>query len=146
MMLTGTPSRASSTACAWRSWCGANRRRTLARWASVRSSRRALVADQARRPPVGPSITDSNGPTGGPTLFEPVLEVFEAPVVHTGLAAFVAFAVLALCTNWLVLLFPKDLLRTAALPLALIPFVVGATSPTPFTNEEGQLEYGPATG
>jgi hypothetical protein len=61
-------------------------------------------------------------------------------------AAFAAFAVLALCTNWLVLLFPKDFLRTAALPIALVPFVVGATSPTPFTNEEDQVVYGPATG
>jgi hypothetical protein len=30
MTISGTPSRAISTACAWRSWCGANRRRTPA--------------------------------------------------------------------------------------------------------------------
>jgi hypothetical protein len=41
-------------------------------------------------------------------------------------AVFVAFALVALSTNWLVLLFPKDFLRTAALPLALVPFVLGA--------------------
>jgi hypothetical protein len=39
---------------------------------------------------------------------------------------FAALAILAFCTNWLVLLYPKDLVRTMALPLALLPFVVGA--------------------
>jgi len=43
-------------------------------------------------------------------------------------AVFATFALLAFCTNWLVLLFPKDFLRTAALPLALVPFVIGARS------------------
>jgi hypothetical protein len=38
MTTSGTPSRAISTACAWRSWCGAKRRRTpadTARWRRV---------------------------------------------------------------------------------------------------------------
>jgi len=39
-------------------------------------------------------------------------------------ALFVLLAILALCSNWWVLLFPKDLLRTIALPFALLPFVV----------------------
>ena len=39
---------------------------------------------------------------------------------------FVPIAALAFCTNWNVLLYPKDLIRTVALPLALLPFVLGA--------------------
>jgi len=31
----------------------------------------------------------------------------------------------AFCSNWIVLLFPKDLVRTMALPFALLPFVLG---------------------
>ena len=54
---------AVSTACAWRSWCGAKRRRTPAMAARRRSSARAPVCDQTR-PWVGPSITHRNGPTG----------------------------------------------------------------------------------
>jgi hypothetical protein len=38
---------------------------------------------------------------------------------------FIALAALIFSTNWLVLLFPKDLVRVAALPLVLLPFVVG---------------------
>ena len=51
MMLTATPSRASSTAWAWRSWWGANRRLTPASMARWRSSARAAVAAH-RRPRV----------------------------------------------------------------------------------------------
>ena len=39
-------------------------------------------------------------------------------------AAFIAVAALAFCTNAFVLLYPKDLLRMLALPIALLPFVV----------------------
>jgi SnoaL-like domain len=39
MMLSATPSRASSSACAWRSWCGAKRRLTPARTASRERAR-----------------------------------------------------------------------------------------------------------
>jgi hypothetical protein len=61
-------------------------------------------------------------------------------------AIFIALAILAFCTNWLVLLFPKDFLRTAALPLALVPFVVGASAATGATEERTRIEYEPATG
>ena len=40
---------------------------------------------------------------------------------------FVLMAIIAFSSNWLVLLFPKDLLRTVALPLALLPFVIGGS-------------------
>jgi hypothetical protein len=46
MTLSGTPSRASSTASAWRSWCGAKRRRTPAWAASPRIN--ALAAGRRR--------------------------------------------------------------------------------------------------
>jgi hypothetical protein len=49
-------------------------------------------------------------------------------------AIFIAFGVLAFCTNWLVLLYPKDLLRTTALPVALVPFVVGASAAKPLVD------------
>jgi len=42
---------------------------------------------------------------------------------------FVALAVLLFCTNWLNLLFPKDLIRLAALPVALLPFVLQRPHP-----------------
>jgi hypothetical protein len=38
-------------------------------------------------------------------------------------AIFVAFAVLAFCTDWFVLLYPKDMLRVFVVPLGLAPFV-----------------------
>ena len=66
MMFTATPSRARSTAFAWRSWWGANRRRTPASVASWRSSARAAAAAH-RRPQVDPSITQNNGPGGSDT-------------------------------------------------------------------------------
>jgi hypothetical protein len=65
MTLSGTPSRASSSACAWRSWCGANRRRPPARAARRRSSLRTAAPDQGR-PRVGPSMMQNSGPTGSP--------------------------------------------------------------------------------
>ena len=63
MTISGTPSRASSTACVWRSWCGANRRRTPARTAVRRRSARAAALAQCR-PRVWPLMTHSSGPTG----------------------------------------------------------------------------------
>src|SRR5215211_2573658 len=65
MTLSGTPSWASSTAWAWRSWWGANRRRTPVFEATRRSWARAASLAQGR-PRVGPSITHSSGPTGIP--------------------------------------------------------------------------------
>ncbi len=38
---------------------------------------------------------------------------------------FLALVVLAFCGDWLVLLYPKDLIRTTVLPVALLPFVLG---------------------
>jgi hypothetical protein len=54
---------------AWRSWCGANRRRIPAWAARRRSSLRtaALEALDHGRPRVGPSITQSIGRTGSST-------------------------------------------------------------------------------
>ena len=43
-------------------------------------------------------------------------------------AILAAFAILAFFTNAMVLLYPKDFIRTAALPLALVPFVLGFRS------------------
>ena len=66
MTISGTPSRASSTAWACRSWCGAKRRRTPASTAARRISARAAALDQWR-PRVEPLITQNNGPTGNST-------------------------------------------------------------------------------
>jgi hypothetical protein len=44
---------------------------------------------------------------------------FETPID----SVFVPLAVLVFCTNWLNLLYPKDLIRLVALPVALLPFV-----------------------
>jgi hypothetical protein len=63
MILSATPSRASSTAWAWRSWCGAKRRRIPAWAASRRNSTRTLARDHGR-PRVGPSMTQNSGPIG----------------------------------------------------------------------------------
>jgi threonine dehydrogenase-like Zn-dependent dehydrogenase len=62
MTISRTPSRASSTACACRSWCGAKRRRTPAAAAVRRSSARAAALAQCR-PRVGPLMTQNSGPT-----------------------------------------------------------------------------------
>src|SRR5437764_10211832 len=57
------PSCSSSTAYAWRSWWGANRRRTPALSARWCSSRRAAVADHAR--PTSRTVDHTErGPTG----------------------------------------------------------------------------------
>jgi hypothetical protein len=61
--LSGTPSRAISTACAWRSWCGANRRLTPAAVARWRSCSLAAEPDHGR-PRVGPLTTQKSAPTG----------------------------------------------------------------------------------
>ena len=66
MMFMDTPSRAISTAWAWRSWCGAKRRRTPALTARRRSWVRTEGADHGC-PVVGPRSTQKNGPTGSPT-------------------------------------------------------------------------------
>src|SRR3954453_3253388 len=63
MTMSGTPSCAISTAWAWRSWCGAKRRRMPAVAAKRRSSARAAAGDHGR-PRVGPLMTQNSGPTG----------------------------------------------------------------------------------
>src|SRR4051812_47755057 len=92
--LSGTPSRASSTAWAWRSWCGAKRRRIPAWAASRRNSTRALALDHGR-PRVGPSMTQNSGPTGSSRRAasgEPGAQLLPAPGVHADLAAPAALA------------------------------------------------------
>jgi len=66
MTISGTPSRAISTAWACRSWCGAKRRRIPASRATRRSSERAAAAAQGR-PRVAPLMTQNGGPTGSST-------------------------------------------------------------------------------
>jgi hypothetical protein len=86
MMLSGTPSRASSSACAWRSWSGAKLRLTPARAATRRNSLRTLAADQARRR-VRPSMMQKQRPHGQLSAGgEPGAQLFPAPVVHADLA------------------------------------------------------------
>ena len=59
MTISGTPSRAISTACAWRSWCGAKRRRTPA---SRRP--RGRRAATLRAAPAAPRARRRDGPRG----------------------------------------------------------------------------------
>src|SRR4051812_9820281 len=92
MTMSGTPSRAISTACAWRSWCGANRRRTPAAAAVRRSCARAAAVAQgsaSRRP-----VDDAEQRTDGEVDAEvqPRLELSPAPVVHADLSALSALA------------------------------------------------------
>src|SRR5215204_5415400 len=92
MTISGTPSRAISTAWACRSWCGAKRRRTPAAAAVRRNSARAAADDQwraARR-----AVDDAEQQTDrelGPQL-EPGLQFFPSPRVHADLATAPALA------------------------------------------------------
>ena len=92
MMLSGTPSRASSRACAWRSWCGAKRRLTPARAASRRNS-----ADGGARPrsPAGRAVDDAEQRPDRQlgAGVQPRPQLLPAPVVHADLAAAAALAV-----------------------------------------------------
>src|SRR3954468_22743626 len=91
MTISGTPSRAISTAWACRSWCGA-RRRTPASRATRRSSERAAPAVHGR-PRVGPLTTQNSGPDRQlePEV-QPGRELFPGPVVDADLAAAAALA------------------------------------------------------
>ena len=92
MTISGTPSRAISTAWAWRSWCGAKRRRTPASAAVWRSCSRAAPCDQAC-PRVGPVSTQNSGPTGSSTrTCSHCCQLLPGPVVHADLAAAAALA------------------------------------------------------
>src|SRR4051794_30915410 len=95
MTLSGTPSWASSIACAWRSWWGAKRRRTPPHAAA----RREPAQHRARwgglpRAPAGGTVDDAEQRTDGHGAADgqPGLELLEAPVVHADLAAAAAFA------------------------------------------------------
>ncbi len=57
---------------------------------------------------------------------------------------FVLMAIIAFSSNWLVLLFPKDLLRTVAIPLALLPFVIGGSERVTTAAREPEPESPPA--
>ncbi len=90
MTFSGTPSRAISTAWAWRSWWGAKRRRTPAVTASCRERR----ADRGGCPwpPRGWSVDDAQQRADGQLhpAFQPGLELLPAPAVHARLAALAA--------------------------------------------------------
>src|SRR5215207_7012913 len=91
IMISGTPSRAISTAWAWRSWCGAKRRRTPASRATRRSSERAAAAAQGR----ARGAVDDAEQRPDRRLnahVEPGRELFPGPVVHADLAAAAALA------------------------------------------------------
>jgi hypothetical protein len=92
MMFSGTPSRASSSACAWRSLWGAKRRLTPARAATRRNSARTAAPDHGR-PRVGPSMMQNSGPTGSSARAPSHgAHVFPAPLVHADLAPPAALA------------------------------------------------------
>jgi hypothetical protein len=92
MTISGTPSRAISTACAWRSWCGAKRRRTP-----------GLAGDAAQfraggagcpRPSARWAVDDAEQRSDRQLYagLEPWFELFPGPVVDAHLAAAVALA------------------------------------------------------
>src|SRR4051812_42874356 len=88
--ISGTPSRAISTACAWRSWCGAKPHAGLAGDAAQ------LGAGGGGRPgpPAGGAVDDAEQRADrqlDPRL-EPCFELLPAPVVHAELAAAAALA------------------------------------------------------
>src|SRR5919198_6264530 len=87
MTISGTPSRAISTACAWRSWWGAKRRRTPASRAMRRSSVRAAAAAHGR--PRGGAVDDAEQRPDGQleARLEPGRELLPGPVVHADLTA-----------------------------------------------------------
>jgi hypothetical protein len=92
MTISGTPSRAISTAWAWRSWCGAKRRRTPASRATRRSSERAAAA--AQWAPARGAVDDAEQRPDWQLdpRFQPRCELLPGPVVHADLAAAAALA------------------------------------------------------
>src|SRR5512133_1086801 len=90
--LSATPSRASSMAWAWRSWCGAKRRRMPAWAASRRNSTRTFAPDHGR-PRVGPSMTQQRPYRQLDAGGEPRSQLLPTPGVHPDLAAPAALAV-----------------------------------------------------
>src|SRR4051812_35743941 len=92
MTISGTPSRAISTAWAWRSWWGAKRRRTPARAAVWRK----LLAGRGRRPAAAPGRAGEHAQQradGQPDAdVQPLLELLPGPVVHADFPAATALA------------------------------------------------------
>src|SRR5215213_2494688 len=85
--ISGTPSRAISTAWTWRSWCGAKRRRTPAAAATRRSCARAAAEDQLA--PAGRAGDDAQQRADRqlPSQFEQRLQLFPRPTVHADFAS-----------------------------------------------------------
>src|SRR3954471_14287362 len=90
MTMSGTPSRAISTAWAWRSWCGATRRRTPAVAAVRRSSRGGGRPWSSSGRAVDDAEQRADGELEAP--IDPTLQVLPRPLVHTDLAPAPAFA------------------------------------------------------
>src|SRR6266511_1423776 len=93
MMLSATPSRASSSACAWRSWCGAKRRLTPARGGEPAE----LGADRGGRPrsPARGAVDDAEQRPDrqlSPGV-QPRQQLLPAPLVHADLASSPSLAV-----------------------------------------------------
>jgi hypothetical protein len=86
MTISGTPSRAISTAWACRGWSGATRRRTPASRAMRRSSERAAAAAHGR-PRVAQLTTRTAVRPAAPLAPGAGLELLPRPVVHSNLAA-----------------------------------------------------------
>jgi len=86
------PSRDISTACAWRSWCGANLRRTPAA-AATRCSSARIPAGPQGWPRVGPRSTQNRAPTGRLARCSSHGPLVPAPAVHADLAALAALPV-----------------------------------------------------
>src|SRR5688572_23375217 len=87
MTISGTPSRAISSACACRSWCAAKRRRTPASAAARRSAARAAALDQCL-PLLGPLTTQNSGADRKiEPNFEPGRQLLPGPLVHADFAA-----------------------------------------------------------
>src|SRR4051812_27321637 len=87
MTMSGTPSCAISRACAWRSWCGAKRRRTPAVAATRRIWARAAAGDHGR-PRVGP-VDDAQQRADREleAHVKPGPQLLPGPLVHADLAA-----------------------------------------------------------
>lgn len=93
MTLRGTPSRAISTACAWRSWWGGE----ASSDAGGGGGAPELLADGGgcQVAAAGRSVDHAKQGTDGQfdTVGQPWPELVPAPLVHADLAAFVVFAV-----------------------------------------------------
>src|SRR5437667_9514686 len=91
MMFSGTPSRASSSACVWRSWCGANRRLTRRerRAGGTRSGpQRAITVARGRAVDDAEPRAARQLEAGG----QPRAQLLPAPLVHPDLAPAAALA------------------------------------------------------